>query len=271
VSTALVRRDVVIGGARISYRTAGTGPPIVCIHGYPTSSYMWRGIAPTLAAVGTVIAPDLPGFGDSELGASRGTWEEQVAFLEDFAVALGLTRADVVVHDWGGLIGLRWICDFPARLDRLVITDSGFFHDGRWHALALTMRTPGDGEALMEAITAEGFAAGMQAACPAMDAAACAEYWKGLATPERRAAKLALYRSGDFAKLEPYRGRLAALARPTLVLWGGDDRFSPPAGARRFAREIPAATMEILPGVGHFLHEDAPALVGSRIRDFLRR
>jgi haloalkane dehalogenase len=271
MSTLFERHEILVDGTRIAYRTAGAGPPVVCVHGYPTSSYLWQKVAPALAAVATVIAPDLPGFGDSDLGALQGTWEDQVAFLEAFATAVGLERTDLVVHDWGGLIGLRWACDFPARLDRLVITDSGFFPDGRWHDLAKMMQTPGEGERLMEAITPEGFANMLRAVCPVMSDDAVAEYWKGLATPERRAAKLALYRSGDFAKLEPYRGGLGALARPTLILWGAEDRLAPPGGARRFAREIPGAELEILPGVGHFVPEEAAPQVAPRIRDFLRR
>jgi len=271
MSAPFERREILLDGARIAYRTAGSGPPLLAVHGYPTSSYLWRKIAPALATVATVIAPDLPGFGDSALGTRHGTWEDQVAFLETFAAAAGLGRTDLAVHDWGGLIGLRWACDFPARLDRLIITDTGFFPEGRWHDLAEIMRTPGEGERLMDATTPEGFANMLRTACAAMSDDAIAEYWKGLATPERRAAKLALYRSGDFAKLEPYRGRLGALARPTLILWGAEDRFAPPGGARRFAREIPSAEMEIVAGIGHFLPEEATAHVAPRIRDFLRR
>jgi haloalkane dehalogenase len=261
---------VTVDGARIAYRRAGSGPALLCVHGYPTSSYLWRRIAPVVGEVATVIAPDLPGFGDSELGASRGTWEEQIEFLERFATALDLGRVDLLVHDWGGLIGLRWACDVPTRLHRLVITDTGFFPDGRWHAFAKTMRTAGDGETLMDVMTYEGFAAGLRLVAPQLPDDALHEYWKGLATQERRAAKLALYRSGDFEKLEPYRGRLGALAPPTLILWGADDRFAPPGGGVRFSREIAGSVLEILPGLGHFLQEDDGALVATKIRDFLR-
>jgi len=266
---AFAVRTIVIDGRRIAYRATGTGPPLLCLHGYPTSSFLWRSLAPALAGARTIIAPDLPGFGDSDLGTSSGTWEEQVSFLESFVVSLDLASVDLVVHDWGGLIGLRWACDRSSRVDRLVITNTGFFPEGRWHGMAEIMRTPEAGESLMDGFTSEGFAGMMRLVCPSMPDPALAEYWKALATPERRAAKLALYRSGNFAKLEAYRGRLAALARPTLIVWGASDRFAPAGGAVRFAREIAGSRLVLLPGVGHFLHEEAPWRTVPLIREFL--
>src|SRR5688572_33003321 len=89
------------------------GPVALAVHGYPTSSYLWRSVLPKLAAAGyRAVAPDLPGFGDSPADLP-GTWERQIGHLERFRQALGIERVALLVHDWGGLIGLRWACDHP--------------------------------------------------------------------------------------------------------------------------------------------------------------
>lgn len=261
-----------LGKDRVAFRSWGQGPDgILCIHGFPTSSFLWRHVAPAMAHFGRVIAPDLPGFGDSELGDRSGTWEEMVLFVDRFLDALGFRRIDLVVHDWGGLIGLRWACDRPDRVGSLVITNTGFFPDGKWHAAAKIMREPVAGESFIDSFTPDLFAAALRAVSPKLEEEAITEYWKCLATPERRAAKLVLYRSGDFAKLKTYDGKLAALARPTVIIWGGDDRFAPAAGAMRLSREIPGAELHILARINHFLQEDAPQTVASLVSGFLER
>lgn len=254
------------------FRESGArGAPVaLLLHGYPNSSYMWQDVLPAVAAAGLrAVAPDFPGFGDSELAGSTGAWTEQVAALDAFVREHDLAPVALVVHDWGGLIGLRWACEHPDAVSALVIADTGFFPDGKWHGLALAMRTPGQGEELMDNMTREAFAAVMRSASPKVTDAAVDEYFKAFATPERRAAQLALYRSGEFAELEQYQGALAALDVPTLILWGETDEFAPVAGARRFAEEIPHAELVILPGAGHFIGEDAPDQVAHEVGAFL--
>ena len=219
---------------------------------------MWR---PALEALGHkgwhAVAPDLPGFGDS--GAERpGTWERHIEALERFRSGLGLDDVLLAVHDWGGLIGLRWACDHPDAVRALVISDTGFFPDGSWHGMAEMMRTPGEGEQFMENASRELLGQALAQLSPGMgeeDYDAC---WKCLSTPDRRAAVLELYRSGDFDKLEPYRGRLAALGVPAKLIWGEQDEFAPVAGAHRLAGEIPGAELVVIDGARHFVVEDAP-------------
>jgi len=127
------------------------------VHGYPESSYMWHAVLPDLAAAGhRALAPDLAGFGDSPPDMP-GTWERHVESLERFRQALDLPPVVLITHDWGSLIGLRWACDHPEAVAALVISDGGFFPDGRWHELAKLMRTEGDGERLIDAYTRDGF------------------------------------------------------------------------------------------------------------------
>jgi haloalkane dehalogenase len=248
-------------------REAGDGPPVLLVHGYPESSYMWRHAIGRLAQDGYhAIAPDLAGFGDS-LPARTGTWESHTESLARLHAERDLGPATLVVHDWGCLIGLRFACDHPEAIAALVISSGGFFPDGKWHATARTMRTPGAGEQLIDAFTQDGFAALM--ASFGITADATAEYWKAFVGEERRRAQLELYRSGDFEKLEPYRGRLAALGVPTLILWGAADRFAPPAGARRLHEEIPGSGLVILDDGGHFVWEEQPQRCAEELSRFL--
>lgn len=243
--------------------------PVLLIHGYPESSFMWRHLLPPLAESGRrAIAPDLSGYGNSPPFLS-GTWESHVEALEKFRNEIGLDRVSLVVHDWGGLIGMRWACDHPDSVGALVVSNTGFFPDGRWHGLAKALRTEGAGEKVVDAIDRDGFAAMLRETGRGFDDAAIDDYWKAYETEEGRRAQLTLYRSGDFEKLEPYEGRLAELSVPTLILWGEKDTFAPVAGAYRFNKEIPGSKLVLIPEGGHFVFEDDPDRCAHAIVEFL--
>ena len=144
-----------------------------------------------------------------------------------------------MVHDWGGLIGLRWACDHPGAARALAISDTGFFPDGKWHGMAKALRTEGEGEQFMDNVSRDLLGMALRQISPGMTEADVDECWKCLSTPERRAGVLELYRSGDFEKLEPYEGKLGALGVPTRLIWAESDEFAPVAGAHRLAAEIP--------------------------------
>lgn len=243
-------------------------PAALLVHGYPESSYMWRHVLSALAAAGwRGVAPDLPGFGDSPADPP-GTWERHVEALERFRRGLGLERAALVVHDWGGLIGLRWACDHPDAVTALVISNTGFFADGKWHGLAQAMRAEGQGEELVAGMTREAFGEALRATGRIPDDA-IDECWKAFGDEDRRRGQLELYRSGEFEKLVPYEGRLAALGVPTLVLWGETDPFAPLAGGERFHAEIPGSTLVVIEGAGHFVQEEEPERYAREVAAFL--
>jgi haloalkane dehalogenase len=263
--------DRIEYAAGLAYRSAGErGDRVVLlVHGYPESAYMWCHAQQALAGAGWwAIAPDLPGYGDSEPDPP-GTWERHVDALERFHAALGLGRVVLVTHDWGVMVGLRWACDHPEHIGGLVISDGGFFADRRWHDLANVMRTPGDGEKLIESYTRDAFAAGMKALSGGMGEDAVEQYWKGFADPVRRLGHLELYRSGDFEKLAPYEGKLAALDVPSLILWGAGDNFATPKMAERFHEEIPGSELTVIEDAGHFVWDDAPEASSARVLEFL--
>ena len=246
-------------------------PPVVCLHGWPESARMWDTTLSLVADAGRhALAPDLPGYGASPV-VRPATWAMHMDAFEEWRREQELDRVVLVVHDWGGLIGLRWACDHPEAVAGLVISDSGFFPDGKWHGMAEVMRTPGEGEKLIEGLDEQGFVELMRSASKGMTDAAIASYWEAFSTEERRAAQLELYRSGDFSELEPYVGKLAALQVPTLLLWGADDPFAPIAGAHRLQTEIPHAELEVIAGAGHFVAEDEPERYAAAVVAFLAR
>ena len=243
--------------------------PVLLVHGFPESSYMWRHLLPALASAGRrAIAPDLPGYGDSPPDPP-GTWERHVEALGRLHGELGLGRLVLVNHDFGGLISLRWVLDHSVPLGGLIVSNTGFFPDGEWHGMAVALRTEGQGEALVDSVSRNGLAAMLGQMGTGFEERAVDEYWKAFATEQRRRGLLELYRSGDFAKLAPYEGRLAELGVPTLVLWGENDEYAPIAGAHRFGREIPGAKLVIVEGAGHFVWEDDPERCASEVVAFL--
>jgi haloalkane dehalogenase len=259
----------------IAYREAlpdgwdGSGPTALFLHGYPTSSYLWRNILPAVAEAGArAIAPDLPGFGDTSPDLP-GTWERQVENVERFRRTLELDSVILGVHDWGGLIGLRWACDNPGAVSALMITDTGFFPDGRWHGMAKTLRTEGEGEQVVANVNHDLFAMGIRQISPALPDEAVDEYFKAYGDDDRKQNQLDLYRSGDFEKLAPYAGKLTALGVPAKIVWGAKDEFAPLAGAFRFKKELPGTEPVVLEDAGHFLMEDDPERVAREIATFV--
>jgi pimeloyl-ACP methyl ester carboxylesterase len=231
---------------------------------------MWRHVLPALGQAGwRALAPDLPGYGDSEPDPP-GTWEHHIEALEQFVEELALGPVALVTHDWGVPIGLRWACDRPGVASSLVISDGGFFADRRWHDLANVMRTPEEGERLIASYTRGRFGEALSAVSTGITDDALDEYWKAFADDTRRRGHLELYRSGDFEKLEPYAGCLARLGVPVLIVWGAQDRFASVKMAHRFSEEIPVAELALFE-VGHFVWEDEPERTANSLVDFLQR
>ena len=258
--------------AGLSYRESGPadGPVALLLHGFPESSFMWDGVMPAIADAGwRAVAPDFAGFGDSEPDPP-GTWERHVEALERFRRELGIQRCVPVMHDWGSLIGLRWAVERgTGGLRGLVVSDGGFFSDGKWHGMAKALKEEGTGEQVMEGFTREGFEAVMRQSSDGMTDDAIGEYWKAFESDAGRRGVLELYRSGDFSKLEGYD--LARLGVPALLVWGAEDEFAPVAGAHRFERELPDTELVVVKGARHFVWEDAPDECAAALARFLAR
>ncbi len=154
-------------------------------------------------------------------------------------------------------------------MNALVISDGGFFADREWHDAAKVMRTPGAGERFVGAATRETLGATLKALSSGMTEEALDEYWRPYADDERRRGILELYRSGDFEKLVPYEGRVAALGVPALVVWGARDQFAGVELGQRFHAELPGSELVVVDDAGHFVWEDAPEQTTRALVDFL--
>jgi haloalkane dehalogenase len=245
-----------------------TGPPVVLVHGFPESSRMWETAMGGLAGAGRrSVAPDLYCLGDSE-DPGPATFERNLEALSAFIDELGLGDVALVVHDWGGFIGLAWACGHPGSVTALVISDTGFFADGKWHGMAEAMRSE-HGEELVGGLVRDGFAALLRADGAKFSDEDIEAYWRPFESGRGREATLEFYRSMDFEKLERYDGKLAELGVPTLMLWGAEDQFAALAGAHRFQREIPGSEVVAIEGAGHFVFETEPERCASEIVRFL--
>ncbi len=119
--------DIKVDGFSIHYISAGKGEPILLLHGWPTSSYLWRNIIEPLARTRLVIAPDLPGFGSSDKPPTAPyTLDYQVKMLDSLLRSMNVGRTDLVVHDLGGPVGLLWAVRNPSKV-------RGLDRKPRWH------------------------------------------------------------------------------------------------------------------------------------------
>ncbi len=261
-----------LDGLRMHYVDEGSGRPVLLLHGEPTWSFLWRHVMPQVVASGRrAIAPDLIGFGRSDKPTDQGwyTYDRHVALVTRFVEVLDLRDIALVVHDWGGLIGLRFAVENAERIERLVILDTGVW-SGRapsetWLRFREAVRSVGgelDIARLVESGTQRGLSDEVRAA-----------YNAPFPTPESKAGALAFPElvpvEPDHPTAEalvPVREGLSRWNKPAHVIWGAEDAVLPIAIAERFIALIPGSTgPEIIPGTGHFLQEDAPHAVGTAI------
>ena len=221
---------------------SGTVPPILYVHGVPTSGADW---VPFLAETGG-YAPDLPGFGgSSKRGDGDFTLEGYAAFVGALADELGLESVRLVVHDWGAA-ALAWAAANPERIERLVVIDAVPLLSGyRWHRMARWWRTRFAGEMVIGTTT--GFA--LRRLLPPGVGSVAADGWD----QGTQRAILRLYRAAPSELLAAYEPRIGALASvPSLVVWGSEDPYIAPAFAERYADALGGATVQILSQAGHW-------------------
>ena len=245
-----------------------SGDPVLLLHGFPESSRMWAPLMDALADEGRrSVAPDLYCLGDSD-DPGPATFERNLEAFGELHSELGLGRVALVVHDWGGFVGLAWACEHLELVSALVISDTGFFSDGKWHGMAEAIRSP-QGEEIMAAVDRDGFAGLLRADGADFSDEEIDAYWRPFAEGRGRDATVEFYRSMDFEKLAPYEGRLAELGVPTLLVWGAEDKFAPLSGAKRFEREIPGARLAAFDGAGHFVFDQERERTTREVVDFL--
>ncbi|WP_342431169.1 alpha/beta hydrolase [Neobacillus sp. FSL H8-0543] len=261
----VTKKSIKIDTLNISYVDEGEqgAPPVLLIHGVPESSMLWKHLIPGIVSQGfRTIAPDLPGFGQSDRFQTESSWANYVKFINRFTEELKLEKVHLIVHDWGGLIGLRWACDHIEKIGSLIISDSSFIPGYRWHPIARKWRTPEVGEQVMETMAdKEQWFTNMKKEVPPIDEEVLEDFYSIYQTEDSRRVILDLYRSASPELLEPYQ-KLSAIKSPVTILWGENDPYIHYEFAYKMRDlQYPHAAVHIIPDAGHFIHIEAPQKV----------
>ncbi|GAB2665694.1 alpha/beta fold hydrolase [Nocardia goodfellowii] len=257
--------------ARFHYTRTGTGPPVVLVAGGGLWGYSWRDVIPALAADHTVYAVDLPSQGFTELHRAdfAYTLPAMSQAIATFLDAVGLGRAAIVGHSWGGAWSLYFAQRYPDRVERLALLDSPGL-DAEKAPVTPLFTTPLLGELATNLTTRSFYAESIRGTFHnkhLVTDEVIDELYAPFSRPANRTGFLSLWRNLDFRLTDT---GLAGVSAPTLILWGAQDSWLPPSQADALAARIPDATATILPGCGHTVHEDCPAQTIPLLTSFLR-
>jgi haloalkane dehalogenase len=264
-----------LDGLRLAHLDEGEGKPVLFVHGEPTWSFLWRKLIPPVRDAGfRCVAPDLAGFGRSDKPTDIDwySYDRHVALTGTLLEDLDLRGATIVVHDWGGPIGLRLAIEHPERIERLVILDTGLF-TGRqrmseaWTAFRDFVERTED--------LPVGFL--VKGACKrdpgdAVIAAYDAPFPDPASKAGARAFPLMIPRTPDAPGAAAGQRVLDALRedrRPTLMLWADSDPVLPLATGEHFAQAIGREAPRVIAEASHFLQEDQGPQIGRLIADWL--
>jgi haloalkane dehalogenase len=264
-----------LDGLRLAHLDEGEGAPVIFLHGEPTWSFLWRNVlGPVRDAGFRCIAPDLAGFGrsDKPIELDWYSYDRHVASTASLLEELDLRSATMVVHDWGGPIGLRLAVEHRERIDRIVILDTGLFtgHQRMTDAWIAFRDFVARTEDLPVGMLVRGACkndpgddviAAYDAPFPSIDAKAGA-----------RAFPLLIPQTPDAPGAAAGTRVLEALRedrRPTLMLWADSDPVLPLSMGERFAASIGRPTPRVIENASHFLQEDQGPLIGQLIADWL--
>ena len=264
-----------LDGLRLAHLDEGEGAPVIFLHGEPTWSFLWRKVIPSVRDAGfRCVAPDLVGFGrsDKPTDISFYSYDRHVELAGTLLEDLDLTGATIVVHDWGGPIGLRLAIEQAARIDRIVLLDTGLFtgHQKMSDAWIAFRDFVERSEDLPVGMLVRG-----ACKCDPGDeviAAYDAPYPNPAAKAGARAFPLLIPQTPDAPGAEAGQRVLAALhedKRETLMLWADSDPVLPLATGERFAEAIGRPAPRTIEGASHFLQEDQGPLIGELIADWL--
>ena len=283
VSSTSVQR-VEADGVRVFYRTAGNtkAPVVLLLHGFPTSSFMFRELMPRLADDYCLIAPDLPGFGFTEVPAARKyvySFDALARTIEAFTDALHLERYALYVFDYGAPTGFRLAMAHPDRVTGIVSQNGNAYEEGlgdAWDPIRKYWAAPGaeTREVLRKnVLTLEGTRWQYTHGVADPESVAPESYTLDAALLERPGNKdIQLDLLLDYAsnlKLYPaFQRYLRESKPPLLAIWGKNDPFFIPAGAEAFRKDLPHATVQLL-DTGHFATETHGVEIAAAMRSFL--
>jgi pimeloyl-ACP methyl ester carboxylesterase len=278
-------RTAETGNHRVFYREAGApdNPTVLLLHGFPTSSHMFRDLIPLLADRYHVVAPDLPGFGNT-VSPPRGrfdyTFDNLARVIGGFLEAIGLKRYALYVFDYGAPTGFRLAVKHPDRVTAIISQNGNAYEEGLsegWNPIRAYWQeeSAANREALRKFLKPETtvwqYTHGVQdATAVSPDGYSLDNFYLG--RPGADDVQLDLF--GDYknnvALYPTFQEYFRAHRPPLFAIWGKNDPFFLPAGAEAYRRDIPEAEVRFL-DTGHFALETHVAEIGAAIRDFLGR
>lgn len=267
-----IQRDVKASGVRLRVAETGSGPSLILIHGLFVDHGTWDGVVSSLCDEYRVVAPDLPGFGQSEKPTDARFPYGIDAFasaIVDLYAGLELGRATIVGHALGGAVAITLAARHPELISRLVLIDT-LCYPARVDLVRRVALAPFVGgfafkqlwgKAAFRAYLRETYL-GDPSRVPS---ARLDRYYDLFNTPSARASALSTLRATRDTR--PVVADIARLSTPTLVIWGQDDALYPAALGHRMSREIRGAGFQLL-DAGHAPHEELPEAVADAIRRF---
>ncbi|WP_279357394.1 alpha/beta fold hydrolase [Methylobacterium indicum] len=273
-----------VGDVGVFYREAGPrdAPVLLLLHGFPTASHMFRDLIPLLADRYRVIAPDLPGFGNTTSPGREAfdySFDRLAGVIEGFVEAMGLTRYALYIFDYGAPTGLRLAMRHPERVTAIVSQNGNAYLEGlsrEWEPWQAYWRdpSPGNREACRAALTDEAihvqYAHGAPAGRLSPDGMVLDMHY--MHRPGAREIQLDLilsYRT-NVALYPQFQAYFREHRPPLLAVWGKNDPFFIPPGAEAYRRDLPEAEIHFL-DTGHFALETHAAEIAHLMGDFLGR
>lgn len=278
-------QHATVDGLQIFYREAGptNAPTILLLHGFPTSSHMFRSLIPALADRYHVVAPDLPGFGFSyapDRKQFRYTFEHLAKIIARFTEVVGLDRFAIYVFDYGAPVGLRIALAHPDRITAIISQNGNAYEEGLsrgWNPIQKYWQepTPANRAALRDFLTPEATKSQYMYGVQDPVLVAPESYTLDsalLARPGNDEIQLDLFLdyASNVALYPQFQQYFRTQRPPLLAVWGNSDPFFLPPGAEAFKRDIPSAEVRFF-DAGHFALETHAQEIAAAIRDFLRR
>jgi pimeloyl-ACP methyl ester carboxylesterase len=281
--TAIRYRKVDVDGFGIFYREAGApgSPKLLLLHGFPTSSHMFRDLIPLLANDFHLIAPDLPGFGRSDMPDHKEfdyTFDSIAAVIDRFTDVVGFDRYAVYIFDYGAPTGLRLAVAHPDRITAIVSQNGNAYVEGLsegWNPVRAYWADPSaaNRDALRTMLAPEATRFQYTHGVPdeslvSPDGIALDDHYLARAGADQVQLDLMLDYRNNVARYPQFQEYLRTHTPPFLAVWGANDPFFLPAGAEAFRRDLPDARIELL-DTGHFALETHAAEIAAAIRGFL--
>jgi pimeloyl-ACP methyl ester carboxylesterase len=248
-----------------------TGEAVVFVHGNPGPAEDWRELLSHTGEFARAVAPDMPGYGSADkprhFSYTIGGYADH---LTGVLRELGIDRAHLVLHDFGGPWGLAWAARHPDAFASATLINSGVWPDCKWHRYARIWRTPVLGEIFQLTATEPAFRTLIGRENPRLPRAAIDRIYRATRSWPTKRAVLKLYRATPTSAMRGPIEALHELDRPALVLWGTDDAYIPWQVAERQRLAFPSARVELLEGLGHWPFLEDPGHVAELVIPFLR-